>query len=274
MSYRQYRGRRNYRGGNYGKQAALRHIHQARAFSHEIGGTDEDVKQYFFGLTGRALDDIFSAYGRENGAQAESYARNTYERWKVGSTQMSGLVARRLFSLLPPRMPFAKKLELAGNLWRHHGPSSKHSFTVGPTADTASVMREIQQKVEASVQGYVIPQQLRNRFDWLSAGDVKIKEQLLNHFREAERDIALNALGDRIPVLQRQMREAPGQTASLRTDLTVHRHSVEVWIDERLADSFREGVPASRGGVSSGVGWIIAIAIALTILLAMMSGHR
>jgi hypothetical protein len=274
MAYRRYRGSRSYRARNYGMEAALRHIEEARSFSREVGGTDEDVKGYFFALSGRALDEMFSAYGRTYGSQKEAYARNTYEKWKRGSTEMGGVTAKRLFDLLPPRMPFAKKLELAGNLWRHYGPSSKHSFTVGPAADTASVMRAIQAKVHAAVQNYVIPEQLRNRFDWLSGGDVNVKEQLLNHFREAERDIALTSLGDRIPVLQRQMREAPGQTISLRTDLTVHRHAVEVWVDERLGDTFREGVPASRAGTSSGMGWIIALAIALIILLAMIAGHR
>ncbi len=105
MGYRRHYGRSGgYGSRDFGMEAALRHIEEARIFSHEIGGTDADVKQYFFGLSGQALEQILSAYGRANGRQAEAYARRMFNRWKAGSTQMSGLVAKRLFSLLPPTM--------------------------------------------------------------------------------------------------------------------------------------------------------------------------
>jgi hypothetical protein len=60
---RQYR----YSARSAGQEAALRHIEQARAFSLEIGGTDADVKRYFFSLSGPVLDEIFLAYSKTNG---------------------------------------------------------------------------------------------------------------------------------------------------------------------------------------------------------------
>jgi hypothetical protein len=47
------------------------HIEEARAFSHEIGGTDADVKRYFFSLSGSTLDEIFLTYGNLNGNKSE-----------------------------------------------------------------------------------------------------------------------------------------------------------------------------------------------------------
>jgi hypothetical protein len=152
------RGRRyRYSPRSAGQEAALRHIEEARAFSNEIGGTDADVKRYFFSLSGSTLDEIFLAYGKLNGKEAEQYARQTFQKWKSRSTQMSGLVVERLFNLLPPRMPTATKLELAGNIWRHFGPSSAHYFTVGPAADAKSVVDAISDKLNAAIQTYQIP---------------------------------------------------------------------------------------------------------------------
>lgn len=261
---RQYR----YSARSAGQEAAHGHLEQARAFSREIGGTDADVKRYFFSLSGPVLDEIFLAYGKANGRQAELYARKTFQKWKSGSTKMGGLVAERLFNLLPPRMPTATKLELAGNIWRHFGPSSARYFTVGPAADAKSVIDAISEKLNASIQTYQIPDHVRNRFEWLSAGDVTIKEELLNNFRRMEQDLVISKLHQELPLLQKQMQDYAEQAISVQTKLEIHRNSVEIWIDHRLGDKFREGRPDKRPVASPapGVIWII---IAIIIIIAI-----
>ena len=46
MPFYRRRGRRR----NYGQERALQHIQEAKDLSRELGGTDEDVKSYFFSL--------------------------------------------------------------------------------------------------------------------------------------------------------------------------------------------------------------------------------
>ena len=273
MSYRRYGGGSRYGRRDYGREAALRHISEAHSFSHSIGGTDRDVKQYFFSLSGQELERIFLAYGKAYGQQAEVYARKIFDDWKTGSTQMSGKVAERLFNLLPPRMPISKKLELAGNIWVHYSPKSSHRFTVGPLTDIEVIMTTVRDRVESAIQSYDIPDQLRNRFEWLSAGDVKVKEQLLNHFREAERKLALTTLSEQMPILQRQMRENGQQTTSLRTKMSIHRHEFEVSIDRRLGEGFHEGPPKYSGSSESGWGCLIIGLIGLLAYL-FIQYHR
>ncbi len=171
-------------------------------------------------------------------------------------------------------MPISKKLELAGNLWTHFGPKSSHHFTVGPSADIQLVMGAARERVESAIQNYQIPEQLRNRFEWLSSGDVQIKEQLLNHFRDLERKLALSTLREQMPILQRQMRDNAAQTISVRTKMIVQRHEVEVWVDPRLGSTFREGRPASKRSSKSLAMWFVSGAIALLVLLFVLSaGH-
>lgn len=270
--------RRHYRGRTYastaGQEAARRHIEEARQFEREMGGTVSDVKKYFFGLKDTELDAVFDAYHRQYGASKEAYARQVFSRWKSGSTQMSGLVAKRLFDLLPPGMPIEIKLELAGNLWRHFGTSSTHHFTVGPRADPNLVMHKVYETLNLEIQDYNIPQNVKNRFDWLAAGNVSVKEHLLNYFRQMDRKIAIDSLNAQLPILQAQMHGHSNHTRSIRTKIEIQKHSVEIWIDPRLDAHFREGQPerqrSARG--ASGVFWFL-IAVAVIVAIIFLS-HR
>jgi hypothetical protein len=270
--------RRYYRSRSYasvsGQEAARRHIEEARQFDKEMGGTVSDVKNYFFGLKDGELNAVFSAYSRQYGASKEAYARQAFSKWKSGSTKMSGLVAKRLFDLLPPRMPIATKLELAGNVWRHFGTSSTHHFTVGPNADPKLVIGKVRETLTAQIRDYNIPENVKNRFDWLAAGDISVKEHLLNYFTQMDRKIATDSLNEKLPVLQVQMREHSGHTGSVHTKIEIHKHSVQIWIDPRLDAQFREGQPERKrsAGSASGVMWFL-IVVAVIVAIIYLSHH-
>jgi|TARA_B100001964_G_C14206944_1_gene588607 hypothetical protein len=259
-----YSYRKNYSRGSYsGIEAAQRHIEEARAFSNEIGGTDEDIKQYFFALQGEKLESIFDEYGRLHGEKAENYARETLQKWSNGKTKMSGLVAKRLFNLLPPRMPIKKKYELANNVWKHFGPKSSHSYTVGPNSDVSAVASIIAEKLDEMVSKYNVPENVQNRFNWLAAGDVRLKEELLNHFRQLEKDLAVQKIKNELPVLQRQVREFGDITGRATSVIQVHKHEVYIWLDKRLDVDIVEGSPPPEGMLSGVFWWIIGGLLAM-----------
>ena len=169
---------------------------------------------------------------------------------------MSGQNAKRLFALLPPRMPLKKKYELAENIWTHFGPTSSHAFRVGADASVSEVAERVAEKLDESVVEYLIPQNIKNRFEWLSAGDVNVKEQLLNHFRNLQKELALQKVTDELPVLQNQMRENPDVTGQLKQVLEIHKHEISIWVEKDLNEDIVEGSPlASRGFGSGGAGW-------------------
>lgn len=261
------RYRSNYRrgyGGNYGQAAALRHLEEARAFSAEIGGNDQDVKRYFFDLPSNELDRILDEYGRQYGSPAKAYARKTFYDWKTGRRGMSGLVAKRLFSLLPPHMPISKKYELAENVWTHFGPASKHYYSVGPTADVGTLATIVAEKLEGNVTKYNIPDHVKNRFKWLSAGDVSVEEQLLNHFRQQQKGLALQKIREEIPVLQRQMLMHGDKTGAARSELHIHKHIIAISIDKKMEDGIQEVFPVSAT-FQGGYKWIWFIIIPLIL---------
>jgi hypothetical protein len=258
-----------------GQQAARRHIEEARQFEREMGGTVSDVKKYFFSLNNTQLDAIFAAYSSKYGPSKEEYARYAFSRWRSGSIQMSGLVAKRLFEFLPQRMPIATKLELAGNVWRHFGTSSSRHYTVGPNADPHLVIDRIRETLTSVIQDYHIPENVKNRFDWLAGGDVSVKEHFLNYFRQMDKKIATDSLYEQLPVLQAQMRNHSGHTGSIHTRIQIHKHSVQIWIDPRLGGEFREGQPERKASTSSstyGVIWFLVVAAVLIAIIYL--SHR
>ena len=103
-------------------------------------------------------------------------------------------VAERLFNLLPPRMPLGVKYKLAEGLWYHVGPSSKHRIRVGGDANVADVIELARSKITEFIVNYKIPSNLEDRFNWLSAGDVSVKQMLLRHIQEVEKTIVVEAV--------------------------------------------------------------------------------
>lgn len=265
--------RRHYRSRTYasaaGQEAARRHIEEAREFDKEMGGAVSDVKKYFFELKKSELNELFSDYGRRYGAPKEAYARQAFCRWKSGCTKMSGRVVKRLFALLPSGMPIAAKLALAANVWRHFGANSIHHFTVGPNADVMLVMGKIYEALTAEIRDYNIPENVKDRFDWLAAGDISVKEHLLNYFTQMDKKIAIDSLHAQLPVLQAQMRDHSGHIGSIHTKIEINEHSVEIWIDPRLGATFREGQPEPKqtaSGTAGAVWFLIAVAVIVAII--------
>jgi hypothetical protein len=172
-------------------------------------------------------------------------------------------------------MPIATKLELAGNVWRHFGTSSSRHYTVGPNADPHLVIDRIRETLTKVIQDYNIPENVKNRFDWLAGGDVSVKEHLLNYFRQMDKKIATDSLNDQLPVLQAQMRNHSGHTGSIHTKIQIHKHSVQIWIDPRLGAEFREGQPERKASTSSSTYGVIWFLVAAAVVVAIIYlSHR
>lgn len=279
---RRYRSRRSYSGGyrsaSYGREQALQHIEEAKQLSVELGGTDEDVKQYFFQLHPAELAQVLADYGARHGEQARAYAAETIPKWRTGRVTMSGMVATRLFRLLPPRMPLREKYRLTENLWRHVGPSSHHVLRIGLDAELSDVLDIIRSHIAAVVIKYNIPDDLARRFEWLSEGDVQVKQQLLNHLCDMEKSLVIEGARAQFPVMIEHMRSNSQHTHHMAQVLQLGKHKLELIIDKKTAGAKLEE-PAVINRIStfaptpsgSGFtwGWIVILAIGLILLLML-----
>ncbi|MGR4000611.1 MAG: hypothetical protein OD811_02290 [Alphaproteobacteria bacterium] len=240
-----------------------------------LGGSDKDVKKYFFNLPPDELAELLEAYGRVYGQEAKEYAEATFHKWRSGRVQMSGLVAGRLFELLPPRMPLSKKYELTENLWQHFGPSSHKVLRIGPDTRVEDVVSTVQGHIEDVVVNYKIPDDLERRFDWLSSGDVRVKQDLLNYHRQKEKTLAVYAVRKQLPVMLEHIRNGEGiHTHRLAQILEIGKHKLEVLVDKEVLDvKLLDPVQAasvSRSTSSddnySWIWWWVAAAVILFLL--------
>lgn len=219
----------------YEPQRALEHIAAARRLTAELGGMDQAVKAYFFDLPPSELAAVLDEYESVHGSLARGWADKTIPRWRTGRVQMGGMVAERLFNLLPPRMPLAVKYKLVEGLWRHVGPSSKFRLRVGPDADVAQVVEFARSKISEFVVKYKIPADLERRFNWLAAGDVTVKQALLSHIQQIEKTIAVEAVRAQLPVMLEHLKSAGSHTGSLVQIVHVGKHELEIAMNQPAA---------------------------------------
>jgi hypothetical protein len=268
-----HRYRRSYHGysRDIGRERALQHIEDYRRLEAELGGTVEDVKQYLFSLPPYQLRAILDAYGKENGSDAREYAEKTIAKWQTGRVHMSGTVAERLFKLLPPRMPLPAKYQLVENLWQHVGPKSTKTCRVGLDVSVDQVLDVVRSQLDQVVTHYKIPEQLERRFNWLSAGDTHVKQDLLNHLQQYEKQLVAEGVRLQLPVMIEHLRSEAGQhTHRLVQVLKVGNHEVELALDKNAS-----GVaivepwtarPTAAFGQAANYKWLWWIVAAIVVL--------
>nr|BDD45655.1 hypothetical protein 3 [Desulfobacterales bacterium] len=268
-SYRRRRYSR--RSSNIGLERALQHIHEAEELSKELGGTDKDVKDYFFSLSGAKLSRILDIYGNKYGESAREYAQKTIPAWRSGRTKMSGMVAGRLFGLLPPIMPLSKKHELIETLWKKHGPRSSKRIRFGPESDEKETFERARSYLVERIASYRIPEPLEARFDWLSAGDVQVKQDLLNYFLEQEKRLVVEGLKRQVPVLLHHIKTKGEHTKRISHKIRIGKHALELLVDPKaraisLEDPQRvppvaSDEPCDWWGSIGCLTWIVIIAL-------------
>lgn len=245
----------------------MEHIHAAENLSRELGGTDRDVKQYFFSLSDQQLDSILREYQAKYGAQAANYARATMAKWKTGAVTMSGMVAERLYNLLPPRMPLQDKLKLTESLWHHVGPASSKTIYVSPDADINTVEKVVREYFTTHAVSYEIPTSMETRFNWLAQGDVSVKQQLLNHFRALEKDLLTRALQTQLPLLQAQFSNHAAMTTGAAQVLCVGKHELRIEVNPRVTGVSETRPPPPRSAADlAWLWWLIGIGIVLVAM--------
>jgi hypothetical protein len=225
-----------HRSRSFGYERALEHIAAAKRLTVELGGMDQAVKAYFFSLPTSELAAVLDEYERVYGSLARGWADKTMPKWRIGLVQMGGMVAERLFNLLPPRMPLAVKYKLVEGLWHHVGPSSKFRLRVGPDADVAQVVEFARSKISEFVVKYKIPADLEGRFNWLAAGDVTVKQALLSHIQQVEKTIAVEAVRAQLPVMLEHLRSAGSHTGRLAQIVHVGKHELEIVMDQASSE--------------------------------------
>jgi len=181
MSYYSYRYWGNYRESKRDRLTRL------------FAGIDRDIQKIFFTLSSYELDSIFISYGEIYGANAERYARKTYNKWKTGQVTLSGQTAERLLELLPPRLSKSQRYDLIKKLRQHYVKKSNAFITTAPENWRNEVINAVQ-KVILAGRDCKLPQELYEKATWLTNGDVQAVHKILASIDEEEAKIRTSYL--------------------------------------------------------------------------------
>jgi hypothetical protein len=230
---------------NYGAERAKKHIQEGEDFSREVGGTDKDVKSYFFSMEGSEKEKILRIYGEKYRGDKEEYAREAWGPWSSGRRKMSGMVAKRLFDLLPNHMPIAAKLNMVDSLWKHSSPSSRETLRMDSRSQSQTVIARVRKHFDDKLH-HQIPDNFTRRFDWLAGCDSEVKQQLLNHFRKLELSVAGDSLEPKIEVLIRHLQENGNAYISGSHTVTIGNHHLVLEFDNSEAIAERRRIEQAR----------------------------
>lgn len=267
------RRRRYYKSRNIGLERALQHIEDAKVLSEELGGTDKDVKEYFFSLPQSKLKKLFSDYGKKYGSEVKEYAVETFSDWKSGKRKMSGLVAGRLYAMLPPTMPLETKYSMVKVLWDKYGPRTNKILKAGNGASPKQIHTEASKYLLKTVKDWEVNQNLKKRFEWLSSGDVRIQEKLLNHFKDLEKIQIIDGLKKKMPVLINFNNENQEITGSLTETIKIGNHNLKIRFDLdsdgiEFINPEDDYIPEASDGGGSSIIWIGLVIFLIILMIA------
>jgi uncharacterized protein YbgA (DUF1722 family) len=246
MAYRHYR-RSYYSSRDIGHERARQHIEDYRRLELALGAAIRYVKQYFFSLPPHQLRIILDAYAQEHGSSARNYAERKIREWESGAVQMSGQTAARLFNLLPPRMPLATKYQIVEHLWKHAGPKSKKTWRVGLDATVDQALDVVRKHLDDVVTNYRVPEDLERQFSWLAADDARVKQDLLNHLQQYDKQLVAEGTRLQLPAMIEHLRSEAGQhTHRLAQVLKIGNHELELLLDKSASGValLNHGLPA------------------------------
>jgi hypothetical protein len=148
---------------------------------------------------------------------------------------------------------------------------------VGLDATTDEILDKIMQHIEGVVVHYRIPENLEKRFDWLAAGDVHVKQDLLGYLKHTERSLVVDGARLQLPIMLEHLRSEQGQnTHRLAQVLKIGKHELEVSLERTFSGVALVDPPSRFASVSlqHSTGndyrwfwWIIGIAIFLFWIL-------
>lgn len=207
--------------------------------------TDADIREYFFSLTYRELRPILIDHKERYGGDADGYLRKWLPKWRARSVRVPEHIEKRLFDLLPPRMPARKKLELADNVWRRLGPKSQLSFVVEPETDADELAARVGATLDRVEDRFRVSRHIRNRFKWLEAGDGRRGKAFLQHYRRSRRDLAVQCVKEEVPRLQRKYADERKYEADLKAS---RRTRTVIRIDGHVIVLRFDGFPSHLDG--------------------------
>lgn len=146
-----------------------------------------DIKQYFFSLTTRELEQVLMHYKDTYGESAYQYARDTYTAWKYDRVKLSEQTLLRLVETLPQVLSSQKRIVLIEKLFTFYVDNIKftrESITIEAYWDNYhQKLTELSCNIRQNHTLYFRPidfdDNVLNLASWLSNDDMQVAKRIL-----------------------------------------------------------------------------------------------
>lgn len=171
---------------------------------------DADMVKMVLNLEQKALEDLFTLYRKEFGAEAARYARRTYNKWKSGEVRPNRQTFNRFLVHLPSVMSFDLKCEVLRKLRQEYCSRNDYQLTV----DTRSWRKDVAPLVEELVnKSYTaqLPKYVERKLRWLAADDMQLAHSILAESQAQESQNALFLLEREFDNIEQLLRATGGR---------------------------------------------------------------
>ena len=232
-------------GSEYSYEHNQRRIEEAERLRAELGDAEAQARDTFLNLDAQRRLHLLHAYRERHGQRQYEYCIATLDRWRSGRVKMSGLVAERIFDLLPRFVTPGERHQIAEKLWTHLSPGSDNQILVRRDSSPEQVRSALDDYARRHIRSYNFPDRLRERFTWIANRDVRVTESLLNHFQQIEYRIAVDAIRVRLPIIEEKLRTlGEGFAATATEEIRVGKHRLKIVFTSGRAKG--RGHPAPR----------------------------
>lgn len=226
MRYYRHRSYRSWRSRGYSGTASPS---KYTALLHLFGGGVEEIRRAFLALEEDALDELFTDYGTIYPASAESYARKTYPKWKLGTTSLSGQTMERLVALVPPYLTSEQRFSILKSVLKSHKKTGSQKSIKINVKEPSAGFSELQNALNLMSHDDVLahlPEHVLKAADWLWDDDITSARAMLAEAERMENDLIRTSATREIGLLMRAISSGQIKTASYSVTMPAGKLSV------------------------------------------------
>jgi hypothetical protein len=214
MGYYRKRSYRSWRSRGWGGSSGpSKYDVLVNLFGSAVG----EIRQSFLNFDDDARDELLSDYGSIHGRSAEDYARATFQKWKSGSTNLSGQTMERLVELVPPYLSPEQRFSILRQVLKQQKKSApSRSIRIDVKQPNAGFV-ELQGALASMSHDDVLahlPESVMKAATWLYDDDVTATRAMLAEAERLENDMIRAKAGREIDLLRRTISSGQVKTAN------------------------------------------------------------
>lgn len=172
---------------------------------------DADLIKVLLSLNKESLDELLKLYKNQFGRGAGRYARNTFQKWKVGKVRPNRQTFERFLIQLPNAMSYDLKCEILRRLMEEFCSKNDYSLSVH-TDDWETTLEPMIRRIIDNSYTINLPRIIEEKLEWLANGEMETAKNILRRTQIEESKIAVSMLRTEMSGIETMLAELKGKS--------------------------------------------------------------